>query len=83
MMQPKQKFLVYSPEVNLLDERFNSKRSSCLSVGVFTVLRRIIGEYHVTDILDNYFELKDKEHFLDMMLYGIITENNAAKYYTD
>lgn len=37
----------------------------------------------MTDILDNYFELKDKEHFLDMMLYGIITENNAAKYYPD
>lgn len=83
MMQPKQKFLAYSPEINLLDERFNSNRSSYLSVGVFTVIRRIIGEYHVTDILDNYFELKDKEHVLDMMLYSIITENNVAKYYPD
>lgn len=34
-------------------------------------------------MLDNYFEPRDKELFLDMMLYSIITENNAGQYYPD
>ena len=83
MMQPNQDFLTYFPEVALPDERFNSKRSSCLRVGAFIVLRKIVDDYHIPEMLDNYFEPRDKELFLDMMLYSIITENNAGQYYPD
>lgn len=83
MMQPNQNFLIYFPEVDLPDERFNSKRSSCLRVGAFIVLRKIVDDYHIPEMLDNYFEPRDKELFLDMMLYSIITENNAGQYYPD
>lgn len=83
MMQPNQNFLTYFPEVDLPDERFNSKRSSCLRVGAFIVLMKIVDDYHIPEMLDNYFEPRDKELFLDMMLYSIITENNAAQYYPD
>ena len=83
MMQPNQNFLTYFPEVDLPDERFNSKRSSCLRVGAFIVLRKIVDDYHIPEMLDNYFEPRDKELFLDLMLYSIITENNAGQYYPD
>ena len=83
MMQPNQNFLTYFPEVDLPDERFNSKRSSCLRVGAYIVLRKIVDDYHIPEMLDNYFETKDKELFLDLMLYSIITENNAGQYYPE
>ena len=83
MMQPNQNFLTYFPEVDLPDERFNSARSSCLRVGAFIALKKIIEGYHIPEMLDNYFEPKDRELFLDLMLYSIITENNAGQYYPD
>lgn len=52
-------------------------------MGEFIALRKIIEEYRLPDILDNYFEPKDKELFLNMMLYSIVTENNAGQYYSN
>lgn len=83
MMQPNQNFLTYFPEVELPEERFRSERSSCLRVGAFIVLRKIIEEYHLPEILGHYFSPKETELFLDLMAYSIVTENNAAQYYPD
>ena len=83
MMQPNQNFLTYFPEVDLPEERFNSNRSSCLRVGAYIVLRKLIEEYHIPDMLKNYFDSKEVELFLDLMTYSIITENNAGQYYPD
>ena len=83
MMQPNQNFLTYFPEVDLPEERFNSNRSSCLRVGAYIVLRKLIEEYHIPDMLKNYFDSKEAELFLDLMTYSIITENNAGQYYPD
>lgn len=83
MMQPNQNFLTYFPEVDLPEERLNSNRSSCLRVGAYIVLRKLIEEYHIPDMLKNYFDSKEAELFLDLMTYSIITENNAGQYYPD
>lgn len=83
LMQPNQNFLRYFPEVELPEERFRSARSSCLRIGAFIVLRKIIEEYNLPEMLGHYFSPRERDLFLDLMVYSIITENNAAQYYPD
>ena len=83
MMQPNQNFLMYFPEVELPETRSRSQRSSCLRAGAFIVLRKIIEEYGLPEILGHYFESKERDLFVDLMIYSIITENNAGQYYPD
>ena len=73
MMQPNQNFLVYFPDVELPETRPREMRSSCLRVGAFLVLRKIIVEYKLPEILGHYFEPKDRDLFLELMVYSIIT----------
>ena len=83
MMQPNQNYLLYFPDVELPETRSQTARSSCLRVGAYIVLRRIIEAYKLPEILGHYFEPKDRDLFLDLMVYSIITENNAGQYYPD
>lgn len=83
MMQPNQNFLTYFPEVELPDERFESKRSSCLRIGAYVVLRKIIEDYGIPEMLLRYFSRNDAELFLDLMLYTIVCESNVGQYYPD
>ena len=82
-MQPNQNYLVYFPEAELPQTRAEARRSSCLRVGGYIVLRRIIEEYGLPKVLGHYFESGDRDLFLDLMVYSIITENNAGQYYPD
>lgn len=83
LMYPNRNFLQYFPDVELPSERNQFKRSSCLRVGAYIVLRKIIEEYKLPEILGHYFDPKDRDLFLDLMSYSIITENNAGQYYPD
>ena len=83
MMQPNQNFLTYFPEVELPDERFESKRSSCLRIGAYVVLRKIIEDYGIPEMLLKYFGRSDAELLLDLMLYTIVCESNVGQYYPD
>ena len=56
------------------------KRSSCLHIGAYFVIRKIIAEYHLDQIIGDIVG-KDAGLFLDLATYAIITENNAAQYY--
>ena len=82
MMIPNEKYLTYFPEAKLPDVKEISRRSSCLRVGVYMVLRRIIAEYHLDETLADLIG-KDSGLFLDLAIYTIITENNAGQYYPD
>ena len=62
LMQPNQNFLRYFPEVELPEERFRSARSSCLRIGAFIVLRKIIEEYKLPDMLGHYFSPREREY---------------------
>ena len=42
MMIPNENFLKYFGDVELPDQRRNTKRSSCLRIGTFLVIRKII-----------------------------------------
>ena len=83
LMQPNQNFLKYFPDAELPETKNRTSRSSCLRVGAYFVLRKIIEEYNLVELLGGYFEQRDLGLFLDLAVYLIIAENNAAQYYPD
>ena len=83
LMQPNPNFLKYFPDAELPETKNRTSRSSCLRVGAYFVLRKIIEEYNLVELLGGYFEQRDLGLFLDLAVYSIIAENNAAQYYPD
>lgn len=83
MMQPNQNFPKYFPDAELPEEKDRTLRSSCLRIGAYVVIRKIMDDYAIPEILSGYFEEKDLGLFLDLAAYSIITENNAGQYYPD
>ena len=82
-MQPNQNFLKYFPEAQLPEEKNRSQRSSCLRIGDYVVIRKVLEDYKLPDILGKYVDENDLGLFLDLVAYTIVTENNAAQYYPD
>lgn len=82
MMHPNPNFLKYFPEVELPGEESPANRSSCLRVGAFIAIQKLIMEYGLDDMIERIIG-KDGGLFLDLMAYSMITENNAGQYYPD
>lgn len=82
-MIPNKIFLEYFPDAELPEEKDRTMRSSCLRSGAFMVIRKIIRDYKLEDILSNYMSRKDVGLFLDLAAYTIVMEDNAAQYYPD
>ena len=82
MMYPNTNYLRFFPEVELPENKDAAYRSGCLRIGAFLVLRRIIAEYHLDEIIGRLVG-KDAGLFLDLAVYTIIAENNAGQYYPD
>ena len=51
LMKPNQNFLKYFPDAELPESKNRTSRSSCLKVGTYFVLRKIIEECSLNDIL--------------------------------
>lgn len=47
------------------------------------MIRKIIKDYKLEEILGMYFQDRDLGLFLDLAVYSIITEDNAGQYYPD
>lgn len=82
MMYPNMNYLKFFPDAKLPDEIRKKDRSSCLNVGAFIVIRKIIKEYKLDEMLERIIG-KDSGLFLDIAAYSIITECNAGQYYPD
>lgn len=82
-MQPNQNFLKYFPDAVLPETKDRLQRSSCLRIGDHIVIRKILEDYKLPDILGKYMGSKELGLFLDLVAYTIVTENNAAQYYPD
>lgn len=82
VMYPNQNFFRFFPDADIPEVHEEVTRSSCLRIGAFLVLRRIISEYHLDEIIERLIE-KDSGLFLDLAAYAIISENNAGQYYPD
>ncbi len=81
MMYPNTNFLKFFPDIELPEEKdIMVNRSSCLRMGTHLVLRRIIAEYRLEEMLA-WILGKDSELFLDLAIYMIITENR--KFFLD
>lgn len=81
-MQPNEKFLKYFSRELLPMEKDGRVRSGCLHVGTFFVIRKIISDYKLDQMIARIIG-KDAGLFLDLAAYSIITENNAGQYYPD
>ena len=78
MMYPNQNYLKYFPN----EERQDEPRSSCLRIGAFLVIRKIIRDYHLDKMAESIVG-KQAGLFLDLAAYSIVMENNAGQYYPD
>ncbi|MGB4406443.1 MAG: transposase [Sphaerochaeta sp.] len=81
-MCPNQNFLQHFPDVELPQEKGLAPRSSCLKVGSFLVIRKIIADYCLDSMMARIIGA-DSGLFLDLASYTIICENNAGQYYPD
>ena len=80
-MYPNDIFLKYFPDAELPEEMDRTARSSCLRIGDYVVIQKIIKEYGLDQMLGKYIPEKDLGLFLDLVAYSICTENNAGQYY--
>ena len=81
LMVPNEAFLKFFPNAILPEEK-EGCRSSCIRIGAYLVIRRIISEYKLDVMLARIIG-EDAGLFLDLAAYSIITENNAAQYYPE
>ena len=82
-MIPNENFHKYLPDEILPGEKARSSRSSCLRVGTWFIIRKIMQDYKLPELLGNYFNSKNIGPFLDLMCYSLICENNAGQYFPD
>lgn len=80
MIAPNTNFLRYFPEAVFSDAAEEPERSSCLRVGAYLVIRKVISDYFLDRMIAGAIG-KEAGLFLDLAVYTIITEGNAAQYY--
>lgn len=83
MFRPNQNYLTYFPNAEMPVSDYRKTRSSCLLAGAFIVMRKIIKDYNLDEVLGRYFRDCDLGLFLGLAVYSIITEDNAGQYYPD
>lgn len=83
MMYPNPNFEKYFPDV-VLPETSNStvSRSSCIRVGAFMVINRIVNDYKLSNHLSSWDD-RGRGLLLDLAAYSIISESNVAQHYPD
>lgn len=83
MMWPNQNYLKYFPDAKLPETLGRDIRSSCLRIGAYIVIRKMLDSTGIPELLGNHFSEEDKGLLLDFISYSIISENNAGQYYPD
>ena len=76
-------YLKYFPDEDIPETAGRTKRSSCLRIGAWLIIKKIVEEYNLTDILGKYISQRDLGLVLDLVAYSIISEDNASQYYPD
>ncbi|MDO4978469.1 MAG: transposase [Eubacteriales bacterium] len=84
MMYPNPNYLTYFPDAELPTDQGRDDRSSCLRVGAWIVLEKLIRESLVDKLIHSIYEdERGSGLFLDLVSYYIVTENNVGQYYPD
>lgn len=80
-MIPNENYMKYFGDLKQPEEVGGTCRSSCIRMGAFLVIRKILGNYGLPEMIGKYFGAKERGLVADLAAYSIITENNAAQYY--
>lgn len=84
MMYPNPNFLTYFPDAELPEDQGRDVRSSCLRIGTWLVIEKLMMESMVDKIIDSiYNDDRGAGLFLDLAAYYLTTENNVGQYYPD
>lgn len=84
MMYPNPNFLTYFPDAELPEDEGRADRSSCLRIGTFMVLEKLMMESMLDKIVSGiYNDDRGAGLFLDLASYYLTTENNVGQYYPD
>ena len=81
MMYPNENFVRLFPEVVIPETEDRSARSCCLRIGNWIVIRKIIREYKLHEILEHHLPAKDVGLLLDLAAYSIVEEDNRSQHY--
>lgn len=80
-MVPNENYVKYFGGLEQPEERSETYRSSCVRIGAFLVIRKILEDYRLPAVIEKYFGTRDGGLVADLVSYSIISENNAAQYY--
>ena len=83
MMIPNEAFLKYFPDATLSGMEDRADRSSCLRIGTYAVIHKIIRDYTLDEMLGRFFSERDVALLLDLASYSIVEESNVAQHYPD
>ena len=78
-MFPNDKFLRFFPRELLPIEKDNQMRSGCLHIGSFLVIRKIISDYRLDEMMARIIG-KDAGLFLDLAAYSIVCRQRRVVY---
>lgn len=81
-MYPNEKFEEYFPNIALPEELPETDRSCSLRIGSYAVIKNVMEEYKLPDLLYKRFGEKTGL-LLDLVSYLIVDEDNAGQYYPD
>ena len=83
MMIPNESFLKYFPNAVMSGIENRTDRSSCLQIGTYTVIHKVIRDYNLDQTLSLYFNERDRGLLFDLAAYSIVEESNVAQPYPD
>ena len=83
MMIPNEAFLKYFPDAVLSGMEDRTERSSCLRVGTYAVMHKIVLDYSLDKLLGQFFSERDMALLLDLASYSIVEESDVAQHYPD
>ena len=81
VMQPNENFKKFFPDTEFPEERDRTSRSCGLRIGTWVVIRKIVKDYKLDEMLGRFLPAKDVGLFLDLATYSIIEEDNRAQHY--
>lgn len=82
LMYPNERFQDYFPDTTLPEELPETYRSCALRIGAYAVIRYVLNEYKLPELLREYFH-DDCGLLLDLVAYLVVEEENAGQYYPD
>lgn len=78
MMQPNENCMKFFPDTEIPDR---TERSCGLEIGSWIIIRKIINDYNLPEMLGRFLPEKDVGLVLDLAAYSIIEEDNRAQHY--